>query len=114
MTARAAVDDFMAGRRPQGECRMTGKVAAYLAVMPECYGPDRDIAGIPGKRRPTSRRSCKPCLRTPRRLRETRDLTLEEAVSVPGLKRISVETVNGHIDTFVSDVPGSRDLRLTA
>jgi integrase len=80
-----AIEDFMDEHSPQWSREMQNKARAYLALLLEHFGPDRALAAI-----------------TRHDAAELKKLVqaLQQAITVPGLKKISAKTVNSYIDTF--------------
>ena len=79
---------------------MRNKADAYLGLLVEHFGPDRrtdrisrqDAADMKKQvQAPPEKRKIKP---------KTRDLSLQEAIDVPGLLKMGVKTVNSYIDMF--------------
>lgn len=100
MALSDAIDDFMAEHAPQWSDPMQKKALSYLAVLLEYFGPDRPLSEITRQdaaemkkvlRDLPANRSTKP---------ETRNLSLTEAIAVPGLKKITGQTASNYIDTF--------------
>jgi integrase len=95
-----AIEDFMDEHSPQWSREMQNKARAYLALLLEHFGPDRALAAIT-RHDAAELKKLVQALPANRNTRpETRDLTLQQAITVPGLKKISAKTVNSYIDTF--------------
>ncbi|RVT82592.1 site-specific integrase [Rhodobacteraceae bacterium CCMM004] len=96
----AAIADFKAEHGPQWSQEMRNKADAYLAVLVEYFGSDKAMEKITRQdaaevkqvvlAMPVNRKT-KP---------ETRDLTLQEAIAVPGLPTLGIKTVNSYLDMF--------------
>jgi len=96
----AAIADFKAEHGPQWSQEMRNKADAYLAILIEFFGPDKAMDQITRQdaaelkqvvlAMPVNRKT-KP---------ETRDLTLMEAIAVPGLPTLGIKTVNSYLDMF--------------
>jgi hypothetical protein len=96
----AANSDFKAELGPQWSLEMRNKADAYLSILVEFFGPDKAMDQITRQdaaelkqvvlAMPVNRKT-KP---------ETRDLTLMEAIAVPGLPTLGIKTVNSYLDMF--------------
>lgn len=96
----AAIEDFMAEHSPQWSPEMQNKAHSYLALLVEHFGQDRALATIT-RQDAAEMKKLVQALPANRNTRpETRDLTLQEAVDFPGLKKISAKTVNSYINMF--------------
>ena len=96
----AAIEDFIAEHSPQWSPEMQNKARSYLALLVEHFGQDRALATVT-RQDAAEMKKLVQALPANRNTRpETRDLTLQEAVDFPGLKKISAKTVNSYIDMF--------------
>ncbi|WP_380994121.1 tyrosine-type recombinase/integrase [Sedimentitalea sp. HM32M-2] len=96
----AAIEDFMSEHSPQWSPAMQNKARSYLALLVEHFGQDRALATVT-RQDATEMKKLVQALPVNRNTkRETRDLTLQEAIAFPGLKKISAKTVSSYIDTF--------------
>ena len=96
----AAIDDFVTEHSPQWSAEMTKKAKSYLAVLLEYFGPDRPLAEI-NRKDATELKKVLQALPANRSTKpQTRDLSLTDAIAVPGVKKITSKTVSNYIDTF--------------
>ncbi|ESQ14002.1 MAG: hypothetical protein N838_32780 [Thiohalocapsa sp. PB-PSB1] len=79
---------------------MQNKARACLALLVEHFGQDRALATITRQSAAEMKKLVQALPVNRNTKRETRDLTLQEAIARPGLKKISAKTVNSYIDTF--------------
>lgn len=96
----AAIEDFMAEHSPQWSPEMQNKARSYLALLVEYFGQDRALATITRQDAAEMKKLVQSLPANRNTRPETRDLTLQEAIAFPGLKKISAKTVNSYIDTF--------------
>lgn len=95
-----AIEDFMAEHSPQWSVEMQNKVRTSLALLLEHFGPDRPLAGI-SRHDAADMKKLVQALPANRNTKpETRNLTMAEAIALPGLKKITAKTVNSYIDNF--------------
>ncbi|MCB2128212.1 MAG: hypothetical protein KDE03_03845 [Rhodobacteraceae bacterium] len=95
-----AIDDFIAEHSRQWPDKTTTQVRAYLNILIEHFGPDRELGTITKQDAsdvkkvlqalPASRNT-KPALK---------NLPLSEVITIRGHKTISPKTINSHIDAF--------------
>lgn len=96
----ATIEDFMTEHSPQWSGEMEKKARSYLAVALEYFRPERPLADISRHDAADLKKVLLALPANRNTKRETRDLTLLEAITVQGLSKISVKTVNGYIDMF--------------
>jgi integrase len=96
----SAIDDFMDEHASQWTPAMASKARAYLVVLLEHFGPDRALADITRQDASEMKKVAQALPANRNTKPETRDLTLAEAIAMPGLKKISAKTLNSYIDTF--------------
>jgi len=94
-----AIEDFMAEHSPQWSPEMQNKARAYLALLVEHFGQDRALATITRQDAAEMKKLVQSLPANRNTRPETRDLTLQDAIAFPGLKKISAKTVNSYIDT---------------
>ncbi|MDM7255752.1 MAG: hypothetical protein P3W90_003550 [Paracoccus sp. (in: a-proteobacteria)] len=95
-----AIEDFMDTHSPQWSQEMQNKARAYLAFLLEHFAQDRTLAAIT-RHDAAELKKLVQALPANRNTRpETRDLSLQQAIAVPGLKKISAKTINSYIDMF--------------
>jgi integrase len=90
----------MAEHASQWSVEMASKTRSYLAVLLEHFGPDRPLADITRQDASEMKKVAQAMPANRRTKPETRDLTLLEAIAVPGVKKITAKTLNSYIDTF--------------
>ncbi|ABG32580.1 integrase [Roseobacter denitrificans] len=93
-----AIEDFMA--EPQWSDHMAAKARAFLSVLLEYFGPDRRMADITRHDAAEVKKVVQSLPINRKTKTETKDLPLLEAIEVPGMKKVSVETVNNHMAMF--------------
>ncbi|WP_224380255.1 tyrosine-type recombinase/integrase [Roseovarius carneus] len=93
-----AIEDFMA--EPQWSDQVAAKARAFLSVLLEYFGPDRRMADITRHDAAEVKKVVQSLPLNRKTKTETKDLTLLEAIEVPGMKKVSVETVNNHMAMF--------------
>lgn len=93
-------DDFMAEHSPQWSKQMQGKARGFLSVVIEYFGREYPIADIT-RHDASELKKVVQALPVNRNTKpETRDLSLQAAIEVKGLQKVSVETVNNHLAMF--------------
>lgn len=96
----AAISDFKAEHGPQWSQEMRNKADAYLALLVEYFGPDKAMDQIT-RQDAAEMKQVVLSLPVNRKTKpQTRDLTLQEAIAVPGLPKLSTKTANSYIDMF--------------
>ena len=93
-----AIEDFMA--EPQWSVQMAARARAFLSVLLEYFGPDRRMADITRQDAAEVKKVVQALPVNRNTKPETKDLSLLEAIAVPGMKKVSVETVNNHMAMF--------------
>jgi len=96
----AAAADFKAEHGPQWSQEMRNKADAYLAVLVEFFGPDKGMDQITRQDAAEMKQVVLTMPVNRKTKAETRDLTLQEAIAVPGLPRLSIKTANSYLDMF--------------
>lgn len=96
----AAIADFKAELGPQWSQEMRNKADAYLGLLVEHFGPDRTMDQISRQDAADMKKLVQALPANRKTKPETRDLSLQDAIDLPGLLKISVKTVNGYIDMF--------------
>ncbi|MEL7470762.1 MAG: site-specific integrase [Pseudomonadota bacterium] len=96
----AAIADFKAEHGPQWSQEMQNKSDAYLALLMEHFGPDRPMDQISRQDTADMKKLVQALPANRKTKPETRDLSLQEAIAVPGLPKMGVKTVNNYIDMF--------------
>ena len=96
----AAISDFKAEHGPQWSQEMRNKADAYLAVLVEFFGPDRSMDQITRQDAAEMKQIVLSMPVNRKTKPETRDLTLQEAIAVPGLPILSTKTANSYLDMF--------------
>lgn len=96
----AAIADFKAEHGPQWSQEMRNKADAYLAVLVECFGPDRPMDQITRQDAAEMKKLVQALPANRKTKPQTRDLSLQDAIAVPGLPKMGVKTVNSYIDMF--------------
>ena len=96
----AAVADFKAEHGPQWSAEMRSKADAYLSVLVEHLGANRSLAEITRQDAAEMKKLVQAIPVNRKTNPETRDLSLQEAIAVPGLKKLGQKTVNSYIDMF--------------
>ncbi|EKE45733.1 hypothetical protein OCGS_0152 [Oceaniovalibus guishaninsula JLT2003] len=96
----AAIADFKAEHGPQWSQEMRNKADAYLALLVEHFGPDRPMDQISRQDAADMKKLVQALPANRKTKPETRNLSLHEAIDVPGLPKMGVKTVNSYIDMF--------------
>ncbi|GAA0311314.1 hypothetical protein GCM10008966_34730 [Rhodovulum strictum] len=96
----AAIADFKAEHGPQWSQEMRNKADAYLALLVEHFGPDRAMDQISRQDAADMKKLVQSLPANRKTKPETRDLSLQDAIAVPGLPKMGVKTVNSYIDMF--------------
>ena len=96
----AAIADFKAEHGPQWSQEMRNKADAYLALLVEHFGPDRPMDQISRQDAADMKKLVQALPANRKTKPETRDLSLQDAIAVPGLPKMGVKTVNSYIDMF--------------
>jgi integrase len=96
----AAIADFKAEHGPQWSQEMRNKADAELALLVEYFGPDKAMDQITRQDAAEMKQVVLSMPVNRKTKPETRDLTLQEAIAVPGLPRPSIKTVNSYLDMF--------------
>lgn len=96
----AAISDFKAEHGPQWSQEMRNKADAYLALLAEFCGPDKGMDQITRQDAAEMKQVVLTMPVNRKTKAETRDLTLREAVAVPGLPTLSTKTANSYLDMF--------------
>ena len=79
---------------------MRNKADAYLAVLVEHFGPDHPMDQI-SRQDAAEVKKLVQALPVNRKTKpETRDLSLQDAIAVPGLPKLGFKTVDSYIDMF--------------
>ncbi|PID95886.1 MAG: integrase [Alphaproteobacteria bacterium] len=100
VSLRDAIADFKAEHGPQWSQEMRKKADAYLAVLVEHLGPDRLMDQITRQDAAEVKKLVQALPANRKTKPETRDLSVQDAIAVPGLTKLSVKTVNSYIDMF--------------
>ena len=79
---------------------MRNKADAYLAVLVEFFGSDKAMDQITRQDAAEMKQVVLAMPVNRKTKPETRDLTVQEAIAVPGLPTLGVKTVNNYIDMF--------------
>lgn len=96
----ATIADFKAEHGPQWSQEMRNKADAYLALLLEHFGPDRSMDQI-NRQDAADMKKLVQALPANRKTKpQTRNLSLQDAIAVPGLPKMGVKTVNSYIDMF--------------
>ncbi len=96
----AAIADFKAKHGPQWSQEMRNKADAYLALLVEYFGPDRPMEHISRQDAADMKKLVQALPANRKTKPETRDLSLQDAIAIPGLPKMGVKTVNSYIDMF--------------
>ncbi|WP_085879551.1 site-specific integrase [Roseisalinus antarcticus] len=96
----AAISDFKAEHGPQWSIEMRKKADAYLAVLVEHFGPDCPMDQISRQDAADMKKLVQALPANRKTKPETRNLSLQDAIAVPGLPKMGVKTVNSYIDMF--------------
>ncbi|SIO26025.1 Phage integrase family protein [Rhodovulum sp. ES.010] len=96
----AAIADFKAEHGPQWSQEMRNKADAYLALLVGHFGPDRPMDQISRQDAADMKKLVQALPANRKTKPETRDLSLQDAIAVPGLPKMGVKTVNSYIDMF--------------
>ena len=96
----AAIADFKAEHGPQWSQEMRNKADAYLALLVEHFGPDRPMDQISRQDAADMKKLVQALPANRKTKPETRELSLQDAIAVPGLPKMGVKTVNSYIDMF--------------
>ncbi|WP_255356538.1 site-specific integrase [Thioclava sp. SK-1] len=96
----AAIADFKAEHGPQWSQEMRNKADAYLALLVEHFGPERPMDQISRQDAADMKKLVQALPANRKTKPETRDLSLQDAIAVPGLPKMGVKTVNSYIDMF--------------
>lgn len=96
----AAISDFKAEHGPQWSQEMRNKADAYLALLVEFFGPDTGMDQITRQDAAEMKQVVLTMPVNRKTKPETRDLTLREAIAVPGLPTLSTKTANSYLDMF--------------
>lgn len=96
----AAISDFKAEHGPEWSQEMRNKADAYLALLIEYFGPDKAMDQITRQDAAEMKQVVLSMPVNRKTKPETRDLTLQEAIAVPGLPTLSTKTANSYLDMF--------------
>ena len=96
----AAIADFKAEHGPEWSQEMRNKADAYLALLVEFFGPDMGMDQITRQDAAEMKQIVLSMPVNRKTKRETRDLSLQEAIAVPGLPTLSTKTANSYLDMF--------------
>lgn len=100
MSLSAAISDFKAEHGPEWSQEMRNKADAYLALLVEYFGPDKAMDQITRQDAAEMKQVVLSMPVNRKTKPETRDLTLQEAIAVPGLPTLSTKTANSYLDMF--------------
>lgn len=95
-----AIQDFMAEHAPQWSDQMAARAQAFLSVLVEYFGPDRSMANITRQDAAEMKKLVQALPVNRNTKPETKDLPLMEAINAPGVRKVSVKTVNNHMAMF--------------
>lgn len=96
----ATIADFKAELGQQWSQEMRNKADAYLGLLIEHFGPDRPMDQITRQDAADMKKLVQALPANRKTKPETRDLSLQDAIAVPGLPKMGVKTVNSYIDMF--------------
>lgn len=96
----AAIAEFKAEHGPEWSQEMRNKADACLALLVEHFGPDRPMDQITRQDAAEMKKLVQTLPANRKTRPETRDLSLQEAIAVPGLPGLGVKTINSYIDMF--------------
>jgi len=96
----AAVDDFIAEHSRQWAGKTAGQNRAYLTILVDYFGSDRQLATIT-KQEASEVKKVLQALPASRNTKpKLKAMPLMEVIKIPGHKKISAKTINSHIQMF--------------
>ncbi len=96
----SAIDDFMAEHSRQWPEKTTQQMRAYLDILIEHFGPDRELGRITRQDASDMKKVLQSLPASRNTKPELKSLPLAEVVKATGHKLISPKTINAHIDAF--------------